>query len=98
LGDLGTRALIEVLLLHRRMPADAIIAGITTVLEAGATSLEVAAIEARKAAFCAAQQNPLLDDRELDDLGIDSAIIPVITDETLTRVPLPDNRSAPGRP
>jgi hypothetical protein len=60
-------------------------------------SLEVAAIEARKAAFCAAQQNPLLDDRDLDDLGIDSAIIPVTTDETLTRVPLP-HRSAPGRP
>ena len=65
--------------------------------EAGATSLEVAAIEARKAAFCAAQQDPLLDDRDLD-LGIDSAIIPVITDETLTRVPLPHNRSAPARP
>jgi hypothetical protein len=66
--------------------------------EAGATSLEVAAIEARTAAFCAAQQDPLLDDRDLDDLGIDSAIIPVITDEILTRVLLPHNRSAPARP
>jgi hypothetical protein len=45
----GTRALIEVLLLHRRMPAEAVLAGIVGALEAGATSPDVVAIEARKA-------------------------------------------------
>lgn len=45
----GTRALIEVLLLHRRMPAEAVLAGIAGALEAGATSPDVVAIEARKA-------------------------------------------------
>ena len=34
----GTRALIEVLLLHRRMPAEQVIAGITAALEAGSRS------------------------------------------------------------
>jgi len=45
----GTRALIEVLLLHRRMPAAAVIAGIRMALEAGAASPDLVAIEARKA-------------------------------------------------
>jgi transposase len=46
----GTRALIEVLLLHRRMPAAAVTAGIAAALEAGTASPQVVAIEARKAA------------------------------------------------
>jgi transposase len=45
----GTRALIEVLLLHRRMPAEAVLSGIAGALEAGATSPDVVAIEARRA-------------------------------------------------
>jgi len=45
----GTRALIEVLLLHRRMPAEAVLAGITAALDAGAASPELVAIEARRA-------------------------------------------------
>ncbi len=44
----GTRALIEVLLLHRRMPAEAVLAGITAALQAGAAGPELVAIEARK--------------------------------------------------
>jgi hypothetical protein len=44
----GTRALIEVLLLHRRMPATQVIAGITAALAAGSCSPDVAAVEARK--------------------------------------------------
>ena len=49
LGDgPGTRALIEVLLLHRRMPAPAVIAGIRAALEAGTCSPDVVAVEARK--------------------------------------------------
>jgi transposase len=44
----GTRALIEVLLLHRRMPAPQLIAGITAALAAGSCSPDVVAVEARK--------------------------------------------------
>ena len=49
LGDgAGTRALIEVLLLHRRMPAAQVTAGIRAALEAGSCAPDVVAIEARK--------------------------------------------------
>ncbi len=44
----GTRALIEVLLLHRRLPAAAVTAGIAAALAAGSSSPDVVAIEARK--------------------------------------------------
>jgi transposase len=49
----GTRALLEVLLLHRRMPAETVIAGVAAALEAGSASPELVAIEARKAAQAA---------------------------------------------
>jgi transposase len=45
----GTRALIEVLLLHRQLPAAAVIAGMETVVRIGSCSTEMVAIEARKA-------------------------------------------------
>jgi transposase len=45
----GTRALIDVLLLHRRAPASAVLAGITATLRAGSTSPQVVAVEARRA-------------------------------------------------
>ncbi len=45
----GTRALIEVLLLHRRLPRVQVLAGITAALAAGSVSADVVAIEARKA-------------------------------------------------
>ncbi|MGH3122517.1 MAG: IS21 family transposase [Streptosporangiaceae bacterium] len=44
----GTRALIEVLLLHRRLPAAVVLAGIGAALAAGSVSPDVVAIEARK--------------------------------------------------
>ena len=44
----GTRALIEVLLLHRRLRRDAVLAGIRAALNAGSVSADVVAIEARK--------------------------------------------------
>jgi transposase len=44
----GTRALIEVLLLHRRMPAADILAGIEATLKIGVTAPELVAIEARR--------------------------------------------------
>ncbi|HET9005815.1 MAG TPA: IS21 family transposase [Actinomycetes bacterium] len=48
-GD-GTRALIEVLLLHRHLPAAAVTAGIRAGLAVGSTSPELVAVEARRAA------------------------------------------------
>ncbi|MGH3681713.1 MAG: IS21 family transposase [Natronosporangium sp.] len=45
----GTRALIEVLLLHRRLPAPAVLAGVSVAMSAGSTSPDLVAIEARKA-------------------------------------------------
>jgi transposase len=54
LGDsAGTRALIEVLLLHRRLPGASVTAGITAALTAGTCSPDVVAVEARKHAAAA---------------------------------------------
>jgi transposase len=44
----GTRALIEVLLLHRRMTASDVVAGIQAVLKVASTAPELVAIEARR--------------------------------------------------
>jgi hypothetical protein len=46
----GTRALIGVLLLHRRLPAAAVLAGITKALAVDSVDPEVVAIEARRVA------------------------------------------------
>ena len=46
----GTRALIEVLLLHRSMPHEHVVAGIAAALRAGALTADAVAVEARKAA------------------------------------------------
>ena len=54
LGDgHGTRALIEVLLLHRRLPDASVIAGITAALNSGYCSPDVVALEAREYADAA---------------------------------------------
>jgi hypothetical protein len=51
LGDRhGTKALIDVLLGHRTIPADAIAAGLTAALAAGVIDAEVVLIEARRSA------------------------------------------------
>ena len=46
----GTRALIEVLLLHRHLPHHQVVAGIAAALKAGALTADAVALEARKAA------------------------------------------------
>ncbi|MGW0392082.1 IS21 family transposase [Streptomyces sp. NPDC003042] len=56
----GTRALIEVLLLHRRMPHEAVVAGMNAVLEAGSVSPDLVAIEARKAVAAAGGPPPVV--------------------------------------
>ncbi|MEU7605664.1 hypothetical protein [Streptomyces sp. NPDC041003] len=45
----GTRMLIEVLLLHRQLPAEALVAAMETCLRIGSVSTDLVAIEARKA-------------------------------------------------
>ena len=50
LGDgAGTRALCEVLLLHRRLPIEAVVAGMKAALCAGVVDPKVVAVEARRA-------------------------------------------------
>jgi hypothetical protein len=44
----GTRELIDVLLLHRHMPAADVVAGLTAALSVGASLADVVAVEARK--------------------------------------------------
>lgn len=44
----GTRALIEVLMLHRHLRHEQVVAGLTTALNAGALTADVVALEARK--------------------------------------------------
>lgn len=60
----GTRMLIEVLLLHRQLPAAALVAAMSTVLRVGSVSTDLVAIEARKA-----MENSGLDDVEPADDG-----------------------------
>lgn len=44
----GTRALIEVLLLHRHMPHEHVVAGLAAGLQAGALTADAVALQARK--------------------------------------------------
>lgn len=46
----GTRALVEVLLLHRHMDSEHVVAGLAAALRAGALTSDAVALEARKAA------------------------------------------------
>ncbi|MGH3426122.1 MAG: IS21 family transposase, partial [Mycobacteriales bacterium] len=88
----GTRLLIEVLLLHRRLAAEFVTAGITETLHAGSTSPDLVAIESRKAEKAHRDAHPLLEDADCADLGIDTVIMPALADNT------PDPRQAPARP
>lgn len=90
----GTRLLIEVLLLHRHQGAEFVIVGITATLEAGSTSPDLVAIESRKAAKAHHDAHPLLDDADCAELGIDTVIMPAITDDTSDPRPAPQ----PSRP
>jgi len=45
----GTRTLIEVLLLHRRLPATAVITGMKAAMTLGVATSDVVAVEARRA-------------------------------------------------
>lgn len=60
----GTRALIQILLLHRSMAHDHVVAGIATALKAGALTPDAVAVEARKAAQA---------DQTIDPTTVDSS-------------------------
>ena len=52
-GDAGgTRAIVEVLLLHRHLTHDAVLAGLTAAVAVGSTSSDVVAVEARRPLSC----------------------------------------------
>ncbi|MFF4598133.1 IS21 family transposase [Amycolatopsis sp. NPDC001319] len=78
----GTRLLIQVLLLHRQLAAEFVIAGITTALQVCGTSPDLVAVEARKAEKAHRDTQPLLDDADCAELGIDTIVMPAITDDT----------------
>lgn len=54
----GTRALVDVLLLHRHLPAEAITAGIRAALSVGAHDPDVVALEARRSAHRVQDSQP----------------------------------------
>lgn len=82
----GTRLLIEVLLLHRHLAAEFVIAGITATLHAGSTGPDLVAIGSCKAEKAHRDAHPLLNGTDCAELGIDAmahtAVIPVIIDTT----------------
>lgn len=81
----GTRALIDVLLLHRHRPAEAVHAGLTAALALGVSNAELVSIEARKAAGGLRPDTPV----DLSDLHL-----PEI-DATEAADPRPDSRPPP---
>src|ERR1700751_6359277 len=56
----GTRALVEVLLLHRHLERVDVLAGITAALSVGAANADVVAVEARKVAGQRGSGTPVL--------------------------------------
>jgi transposase len=84
----GTRALIEVLLLHRHMPHEHVVAGVAAALESGALTADAVALEARRIAD--GRPKPVID---LSEPAIDRPIVS-LTERRLAQLP-PDNRPLP---
>jgi len=91
----GTRALVEVLLLHRRMPAAAVLVGIAVTLQAGSTSPELVAIEARKADSAAEGTKPGQPAGDTPTEPLDLASDPTAAEGGATVLTLPVRRSLP---
>ncbi|MCX4704210.1 hypothetical protein [Streptomyces sp. NBC_01373] len=92
-GDpVGTRALIEVLLLHRTMLHEYVVAGIAAALRAGALTSDAVAVEARKAA-----QNDTESDRGTRQAAGQESAVPHVTSLTERRLAAlpPDTRPPP---
>lgn len=84
----GTRALIEVLLLHRHLPHDQLVAGLAAALQSGALTADAVALEARKIGDTQPAAPAPID----LDLPIDP--IPSLTARRLAHLP-PDTRPLP---
>ncbi|MCE1178783.1 MAG: IS21 family transposase [Micrococcales bacterium] len=87
----GTRALIEVLLLHRHMPQEQVVAGLAIALKVGAWTADAVALEARKAADTERAGPPAPD---LHDTLTQAPIVASLTQRRLARLP-PDPRPLP---
>ncbi|RDI65719.1 transposase [Nocardia pseudobrasiliensis] len=83
----GTRALIEVLLLHRHMPHDHVVAGLAAALKAGALTSDAVALEARKIADVTPAAETVVELDEPDPM-------PSLTERRLAQLP-PDRRPLP---
>jgi transposase len=94
LGDAGgTRVLIEVLLLHRHLTADAVVAGLRAALSIGSTNPDVVAVEARRAAAIQPQV-AVTSTRSGEVVTLpDRPVPPVVTDPRLADRPLPSVRA-----
>jgi hypothetical protein len=83
----GTKALIDVLLLHRHVPHEQLVAGLAAALGSGALTADAVALEARK----------IGDTRTSDSVSMDldaPAAVPSLTQRRLAQLP-PDNRPLP---
>ncbi|MET8537673.1 IS21 family transposase [Streptomyces sp. NPDC005065] len=90
----GTRALIAVLLLHRHMPHEHVVAGIATALRAGAMTADAVALEARKWGESDQGSEPL-SEQEARRLRMDAgATVTSLTERRLAALP-PDPRPLP---
>ncbi|MBF6175191.1 IS21 family transposase [Nocardia blacklockiae] len=87
----GTRALIEVLLLHRHMPHAQVIAGLEVALSVGALTADAVALEARKIADATPPPPPAVD---LDVPDAEPTIVSSLTTRRLAQLP-PDLRPLP---
>ncbi|WP_412098625.1 IS21 family transposase [Mycolicibacterium iranicum] len=81
----GTRALVEVLLLHRHTPHEFVIAGITAALQAGALTADAVALEARKAAESIG--NPRSASTDNISTATDAAAVTSLTQRRMTHLP-----------
>ena len=84
----GTRALIQVLLLHRHMTHEHVVAGLAAALRAGALTADAVALEARKAADTDTAP-PSASDRDVPTAAVTS-----LTERRLAHLP-PDTRPLP---
>ncbi|UUV30729.1 IS21 family transposase [Amycolatopsis roodepoortensis] len=84
----GTRALIQVLLLHRHMTHEHVVAGLAAALRAGALTADAVALEARKAA------DTDITPPSASDRVVPAAAVASLTERRLTQLP-PDTRPLP---
>jgi len=84
----GTRALIEVLLLHRHMPHEYVVAGLAAALRAGALTADAVALQARK--FAETADHP----HTLDEPARPAGNVVSLTERRLAQLPA-DTRPAP---